>query len=111
MFRASYLLLFAVVIVLSGGACEKKKTAAQLNAEKEKVWQGQQKLRAAKYYQQLIDAYPDSPHVAEARTRLAALGPIATPARAGGPAKPAASAKPGASPAAATAAASPKPKS
>jgi len=110
MFRASYLLLFACLIVFSGAACEQKKTAAQINAEREKLWQQQQKVRAAKYYQDLIDKFPDSPHVAEAKTRLLALGPVATP-KAGVTAKPAGSPKPGPSPNPAGAAASPKPKS
>ncbi len=111
MFRAPYLLLFALILAFSGAGCEQKKTAAQLNAEKEKVWREQQRLKAAKYYQDLIDKFPDSPHVAEAKTRLLALGPIATPKGAtpkpGGSPKPSGSPKPGA----AVAAASPKPKS
>lgn len=92
MSRAIHPLLGAVALILAFSACEEKKTAAQANAEKEKAWHVQQKAKAAKYYQELLDKYPDSEHAAEAKQRLEALGPIATPK--GATPKPAGGAKP-----------------
>ncbi len=72
---------FALTVALGLGlaACQKKKTAAEIRAEKEKVWRVEQRSRAAKYYHDLIEKYPDSQFVAEAKQRLAAMGPVATP--------------------------------
>jgi hypothetical protein len=74
------LFLFPLLLLaLALGGCEGKKTAAQLNLEKQKAWQAQKKERAARTYQELIEKFPDSEHVAEAKQRLAAIGPVATP--------------------------------
>ena len=69
------------LLLLGTAGCESKKTAAEVKAEQEKAWRAKARVEAAKYYQQLIQQYPDSPYTDEARQRLQALGPIAgTPA-------------------------------
>jgi hypothetical protein len=62
-----------------GGAigCEKKKTAAEMNAVKVTAFRNRQKNEAIKAYTELINKYPDSEHVAEAKERLKSLGPPA----------------------------------
>jgi hypothetical protein len=70
-------LAFAAAVAFS--ACEHKKTAAELQAEKVKAFQEQQKIKAAIAYHKLIERYPDSPYAEQAKQRLAAMGPVATP--------------------------------
>jgi len=73
-------LIFVAALLASGmTGCEQKKTAAQLRAEREKAWAADKKVRAAKFYGILAQKYPDSPYAAQAKQRLAALGPVATP--------------------------------
>lgn len=75
-------LLLVVVISLGPVACKPKpKSESELKAEKEKAWRERQRLQAIKYYGELIKNYPESPHVEEAKKRLEALGPAATPAK------------------------------
>lgn len=77
---AGFLLLFALSLG-QVGCGEKKKSDAELKEEKVKQWRERQRQQAIKYYNELIKNYPDSPHAAEAKQRLDALGPAATPAR------------------------------
>lgn len=72
-----FALSLAAAIAFS--ACEHKKTAAELQAEKVKAFQEQQKIKAAMNYQKLITQYPDSPYAQQAKQRLAGMGPVATP--------------------------------
>ena len=81
---ALLLLLCAPLLLLEVVGCEQKKTTAELNLEKQKAWQAQQKGRAAKFYQELITKYPESPFVPEAKQRLQAMGPIAGTPKPGG---------------------------
>jgi TolA-binding protein len=73
------LLLIALLALTACG--EKKKSDADLKIEKEKAWRERQRVQAIKYYGELVKTYPDSPHAAEARRRLEALGPVPTPAK------------------------------
>jgi hypothetical protein len=75
------LLLLLVLASLAGFAgCEKKKTAAEIQAGKVAAFRKHQKIEAIKAYTELVNKFPDSEHVAEARERLKALGPMpATP--------------------------------
>ena len=81
MFTQKSLRYFALGLAaaLAFAACEHKKTAAELQAEKVKAFQQQQKIKAAMNYQKIITQYPDSPYAEKAKQRLAALGPVATP--------------------------------
>ena len=70
----------ALACVLSFTACEKKKTAAQLQSEKVDTFRKKQKIEAIKAYTELVNKYPDSEHVAAAKDKLKVLGPLpATP--------------------------------
>ena len=73
------LLLSAVFLTFAETGCEKKKTQAQLNAERDKLAKDERKKQAVKYYQELVDKYPDSEFAAQAKERLRAIGPVATP--------------------------------
>ena len=84
------LLLLAAAICFGTPGCEKKKTAAEANAEQVKAEKAKRKIQAAKYYNELIEKYPDSQYAEQARQRLQAIGPVATPAGA----KPPGAAKP-----------------
>ena len=71
--------LLAAAVMMAAAACKKDKTAAQANAEKIEAWKAQQKVRAVRSYQEILDNYPDSPFAAQARERIQAIGPVATP--------------------------------
>jgi len=72
--------LLAFVCLLGFTACEKKKTAAEVQKEKVDAFRQHQKVEAIKAYTELVNKYPDSEHVAAAKDRLKALGPLpATP--------------------------------
>ncbi len=73
--------LLALVCVLSVTGCTKKKTAAEVQKEKVDAFRQHQKIEAIKAYNELINKYPDSEHIAEAKEKLRVLGPMpATPA-------------------------------
>lgn len=73
-------LLLAVAVALGTAACEQKKTAAEVQADKVSAFRKRQKIEAIKAYTQLVNKYPDSEHAAEAKERLKVLGPLpATP--------------------------------
>jgi predicted Zn-dependent protease len=80
------LLLGALFLSFAETGCEQKKTQAQLNAEKDKLAKEERKKQAVKFYQELVEKYPDSEYAAQAKARLQAIGPVATPA--GGKATP-----------------------
>lgn len=77
--KSLHYILLAAAIALVFPACGGKKTAAEAAALELKNRQEAQKVKAAIYYQKLIDTYPDSPYTEQARARLQALGPVATP--------------------------------
>lgn len=66
----------ALAGVLSFTACEKKKTAAEIQKEKVDAFRRKQKIEAIKSYTELVNKYPDSEHVAAAKERLKVLGPL-----------------------------------
>jgi hypothetical protein len=73
-------LLFVLGCLLSITACGKKKTGAELQKEKVDAFRKHQKIEAIKAYTDLVNKFPDSEHVAEAKEKLRALGPMpATP--------------------------------
>jgi TolA-binding protein len=74
-------LLVLLALTLSSLSCKKAPDPAALKAKEDAAWREKQRLQAAKYYSELIKNFPDSPNVEEAKTRLEALGPIATPAK------------------------------
>jgi outer membrane protein assembly factor BamD (BamD/ComL family) len=72
--------LIAVACILGATGCEKKKTAAELQKEKVDAFRKHQKIEAIKAYTDLVNKYPESEHIAEAKAKLQALGPMpATP--------------------------------
>lgn len=72
--------LIGVACILGATGCEKKKTAAEVQKEKVDAFRKHQKIEAIKAYTDLINKYPESDHVAEAKAKLQALGPMpATP--------------------------------
>ena len=73
--------LLVLACLLSVTACgEKKKTASEVHKEKEDAFRKHQKIEAIKAYTDLVNKFPDSDHVAEAKERLKVLGPMpATP--------------------------------
>jgi outer membrane protein assembly factor BamD (BamD/ComL family) len=74
-------LLLLLAALLSITACTKKKTAAELQQAKVDAYRKHQKIEAIKAYTDLVNKFPDSEHVAEAKERLKTLGPLpATPA-------------------------------
>ncbi|MEI9897754.1 MAG: hypothetical protein WDN28_28835 [Chthoniobacter sp.] len=73
-------LFLALAGLLSITACAKKKTAAEVQKEKVDAFRKHQKIEAIKAYTDLVNKFPDSEHVAEAKERLKVLGPLpATP--------------------------------
>jgi hypothetical protein len=73
--------LLALACLLGVTACgEQKKTALELKKAKEDAFRKHQKIEAIKAYTDLINKFPASEHVAEAKERLKVLGPMpATP--------------------------------
>jgi len=69
-------LLLALAIALGTSACEQKKTAAEVQADKVTAFRKRQKNEAIKAYTELVNKFPDSEHVAEAKERLKVLGPL-----------------------------------
>ncbi|MEA3213783.1 MAG: hypothetical protein QOE70_6840 [Chthoniobacter sp.] len=74
-------LLVALALIFSGAGCEKQETAADKKKKDDDLWRARQKQQAAKYYNDLIKNYPDSPFAKQAEEKLSALGPVATPAK------------------------------
>jgi hypothetical protein len=71
----------AAVFALGGVACSKKKTSAEMQADKVNAFRERQRGEAIKAYTALTTKYPDSEYAAKAQERLTALGPPpATPA-------------------------------
>lgn len=73
-------LLLAAAVILGAAGCSKKKGTdqqAKINAFRQK-----QKIEAIKAYTAIVEKYPDSEFAAQAKERLAVLGPLpaATPA-------------------------------
>lgn len=69
--------LLLVLVFLPGfTACEKQKTSAELQAEKVNAFRKHQKIEAIKAYTDLVNKFPDSEHVPEAKERLKTLGPM-----------------------------------
>lgn len=80
MLKSLSIVLIAAFFISGFTGCEAKKTAAQIRAEKERVWKIDKTQRAAKFYKILIQKYPDTEYAAKAKQNLAALGPVpATP--------------------------------
>ena len=72
-------LCLLAVVGLGGGACEQKKTQAEMQAEKVKTFRKQQMDKAIASYKELITKYPDSEFVPEAKARLQNLQPAGSP--------------------------------
>lgn len=79
MLRRILLLLLAAALCLGGVACEKKKTKAEIMADKKKEFRARQKKEAIKAYQNLVTKYPDSEYAPKAQERLDQLGPAEPP--------------------------------
>jgi len=89
MLKSFQSVLLAALLCLGFASCGQQKTAAQKRAEQEKLWRADKLQRSAKFYQILLDKYPDSKNAAEARQSLSGLTPlVGTPKPS--PAKPAA---------------------
>ena len=73
--------LLALACLLGVTACgEQKKTAAEVQKAKVDAFRKHQKIEAIKAYTDLINKFPASEHVADAKERLKVLGPMpATP--------------------------------
>jgi outer membrane protein assembly factor BamD (BamD/ComL family) len=79
MLKNFFLFAAAVLLFVCAAGCDGKKTAAEANAEQLKAERAKRKIQAAKYYNELVEKYPDSPYASQARERLQAIGPVATP--------------------------------
>ena len=79
MLKTLPLVLFAAALCFVQIGCEGKKTAAELKAEQITAEKAKRKVQAAKYYTELVEKYPKSKYADQARQRLQALGPVATP--------------------------------
>jgi outer membrane protein assembly factor BamD (BamD/ComL family) len=81
MLRPIFPLLLATALAFGSTACEHKKTAAELQAERQKAFQTRQKGEAIRAYTALVTKFPESEFAAKAKERLDVLGPApATPA-------------------------------
>jgi hypothetical protein len=80
MLKTLLLVLLSTALCLGATGCKKKLTAAQQKAEQDKKWREEQRIRAAKYYDEIVKKYPDSEFAAKAKQRLQELGPVPTPA-------------------------------
>lgn len=78
MLQKSLLFLFAAVLLAGSAACTKKKTSAELQAEKVNAFRLRQKGEAIKAYTALVTKFPDSEYAPKAQERLNALGPMPT---------------------------------
>lgn len=70
-----FLLLAGLPLLLSLAACEQKKSAAELKTEAEQRVRADKLVKARKYYNELVQKYPDSPYAEQARQKLQAMGP------------------------------------
>jgi outer membrane protein assembly factor BamD (BamD/ComL family) len=77
--RFAPLFLLAAIVCLGAGACEQKKTQAEVQAEKVKTFRKQQMDKAIASYKELIAKYPDSEFAPEAKARLQKLQPAGSP--------------------------------
>ena len=97
--KSFHSVLLVTLLCLGLASCGQEKTAAQKRAEQEKVWRADKLQRSAKFYQILLDKYPDSKNATEAKQLLAGLTPLVgtpKPSPAKPAAKPAGTPKPGA---------------
>ena len=79
MLKRTALLILAAAFCLGGVACEKKKTKAEILADKKKEFRARQKKQAIKAYHDLVTKYPDSEFAPKAQERLDQLGPPEPP--------------------------------
>lgn len=82
MFRTIAFVVLAAALSFGSTGCTKKKTSAELQAEKVNAFRQKQKIEAIKSYTALVTKYPDSEFAPKAQERLNVLGPLpaATPA-------------------------------
>lgn len=81
MFRHLLPVCLAALFAVGAAGCTKKKTSAELEAEKVAAFRERQRGKAIQAYTDLTTKYPDSEFAAKAQERLTALGPPpATPA-------------------------------
>ncbi|GEM_PF-1607875 len=82
MIRTIAFIVLAAALSFGAAGCKKKKTVAEMQAEKVTVFRQKQKVEAIKSYTALVTKYPDSEFAAKAQERLNVLGPLpaATPA-------------------------------
>ena len=76
MLRKFCVLLLTGLMCAGAVGCKQEKTQAELQAEKVRVFRERQKKLAARAYQDLVEKYPDSPHVEEAKQKVQALGGV-----------------------------------
>lgn len=77
MLKKPFVLLLALVLSLGVAACKSEKSNVEQQEAQEKQWREQQRQKAARYYNELVEKYPDSPFAEKARERLQAMGPVA----------------------------------
>ena len=74
MLKQALLLCIALAIAVTAPGCSKKKTAAEMQAEKEQAWRAKQRTKAVEYYSEIVEKYPDSQYAGQAKERLGSLG-------------------------------------
>jgi hypothetical protein len=74
MLKKTVPLLLAISVLIGAAACNGKKSDAEQQAEKEKTWRAQQRVKAAQYYAEITEKFPDSQYAQQAKERLNALG-------------------------------------
>ena len=80
MSRTLLMICLAAVFAICCAACEKKKTAAELQAAEQKAFRDAQKIKAQEAYQTIVTKFPDSEFAPKAQERLNVLGPPPPPA-------------------------------
>jgi len=77
--RFASLALLAAIVCFGAASCEQKKTRAEEQAEKVKVFRKQQMDKAIASYKEIVTKYPDSEFAAQAKARLQKLQPAGSP--------------------------------
>ena len=79
--RFAPLVSLSALLCFGSAACEQKKTQAEAQAEKVRVFRKQQMDKAVKSYQEIVTKYADSEFAPKAKERLQQLKPASSPAK------------------------------